>query len=229
MFIHKPLILDAISDTTTSAGRTYHTPSGDLPSVTTVLSILSRDDIAAWRERVGFEKADEVLRRAGVRGTRFHNLCETYLKNEAISYSNPLEQEMFGTIRPILDSNITEIYGLELPLYSEYLGIAGRCDCFAMWQGRVAIIDFKTSLRTKTKDKILSYFLQATAYCIMIEERTGIPVDRFAIVIGVDCEDAQVFTGKRDDYIKPLINCIKEYYNEKDLPRNATIFSTGNN
>jgi hypothetical protein len=86
MFIHKPLILDAISDTTTSAGRTYHTPSGDLPSVTTVLSILSRDDIAAWRERVGFEKADEVLRRAGVRGTRFHNLCETYLKNEAISY-----------------------------------------------------------------------------------------------------------------------------------------------
>ena len=61
----------------------------------------------------------------------------------------------------------------------------------------------------------------------MIEERTGIPVDRFAVVIGVDCEDAQVFTGKRDDYIKPLINCIKEYYNEKDLPRNASIFKSG--
>ena len=54
MFNHKNVELTEMNAVTTEEGRKYKTPEGiDLPSITTVLSILSRDSIAAWRKRVG--------------------------------------------------------------------------------------------------------------------------------------------------------------------------------
>jgi hypothetical protein len=63
----------------------------------------------------------------------------------------------------------------------------------------------------------------------MFEELTGIPVDRFVVVIGVDQDEPQTFYGKRDDNIAGLIDAIKGYYDEKNLiHRNPAIFSTRN-
>ena len=43
-------------------GRRYVTIDGNAyPSVTTVLSIINEDKIAAWRAKVGEEKANEIL------------------------------------------------------------------------------------------------------------------------------------------------------------------------
>lgn len=56
MFNHTPVELTEMNAVTTESGRKYRTPEGiDLPSITTVLSILSRDGIAAWRKKVGEE------------------------------------------------------------------------------------------------------------------------------------------------------------------------------
>ena len=63
--------------------RHYHTPTGGCyPSVTSVLSRLSKDSIKAWRERVGAEEANKITQRASSRGTSVHKLCEQYIKNE---------------------------------------------------------------------------------------------------------------------------------------------------
>jgi hypothetical protein len=51
----------------------------------------------------------------------------------------------------------------------------------------------------------------------MFEELTGIPVDRFVVVIAVDQDEPQTFYGKRDDNIAGLIDAIKGYYDENDL------------
>jgi hypothetical protein len=68
--------------------------------------------------------------------------------------------------------------------------------------------------------------MQATAYCVMLEEMTGIPVDRFVILIGVDQEPPQTFYGKRDDNIASLIDAIKGYYDENNLIHpNTTLFN----
>ena len=59
-FIHDLVKLDELSAKTEEGKRLYQTPQGQsYPSVTTVTGILSKDDIQAWRIRVGEEKADQ--------------------------------------------------------------------------------------------------------------------------------------------------------------------------
>ena len=61
MFKHDFVKFEEIKDTTTTTGRTYHTPAGDFPSITTVLGRLSRDTIKAWKDRVGEEEANKII------------------------------------------------------------------------------------------------------------------------------------------------------------------------
>ena len=101
--------MDAV---TTDEGRKYHTPEGiDLPSITTVLSILSRDSIAKWRKRVGEVEANKISTRAANRGTAVHTVCEKYLDNDAdyLDGVMPNNIETFQKIRPILDENVNNI------------------------------------------------------------------------------------------------------------------------
>ena len=69
MFVHEDVELTEMNAVTTEKGRTYRTPEGvDLPSITTVLSILSRDSIAKWRKRVGEKEANRISGKAAGRG-----------------------------------------------------------------------------------------------------------------------------------------------------------------
>ena len=117
-------------DAVTDEGRKYHKFGIDLPSITTVLSILSRDSIAKWRKRVGEVEANKISTRAANRGTAVHTVYEKYLDNDA-DYLDvmPNNIETFQKIRPILDENVNNIHAQEL--YSTYLGVAGRVDCVA--------------------------------------------------------------------------------------------------
>jgi ATP-dependent exoDNAse (exonuclease V) beta subunit len=109
-----------------------------------------------------------------------------------------------------LEENVDEVWGQELALYSDHLNMAGRVDLVGVWNGVPSIIDYKTSRRLKKKEYITGYFLQCTAYAIMIEERTGIPVPQIVIVIAGD-EGEQVFIEKRDNWTKQLRDAINEY------------------
>ena len=64
----------------------------------------------------------------------------------------------------------------ECPLYSDYLQVGGRVDCIAEWNGKLSVIDFKTSRKIKKKEWIKGYLMQESAYCVMFEERTKIPI-----------------------------------------------------
>ena len=62
-FKHVPIDLgyNDIEAVTAPSGRTYKAPDGNhYPSVTTVLGVLNRDSIAAWRARVGEEEANKI-------------------------------------------------------------------------------------------------------------------------------------------------------------------------
>ena len=79
-FSHLPTLnLQSLKATTTPAGRMYHTPDGDMPSITTVLSRLNRQGIMEWRKRVGEEEANKISGKASSRGTRIHKLCDCLL------------------------------------------------------------------------------------------------------------------------------------------------------
>ena len=213
-FIHETIDLgydDLVADTQPS-GRTYVDPDGNrYPSITTVLSILNEEELAAWRKRVGDAEANKIGNRAAARGTQVHNIIEKYLLNEDISDFLPYVRQGLSNIRSILDEHITTIYGLEVPLYSRYLGVAGRCDCIALFDGVPTIVDFKTSKRPKKHEKIPNYFAQMAGYAVMWEERTGMPITNTVIVMDVDDHEPIIFREHRDNHIQLLIDTKKEY------------------
>jgi genome maintenance exonuclease 1 len=216
IFTHKPIDLgykDLVCETL-ETGRTYATPKGiKYPSVTTVLSILSENDIRAWRQRVGEEEANRISRRACARGEEIHKVAERFLNNEILEPKNFLPHiwHMFSTIRPILEQRINNIALQESPLFSDHLGLAGRVDLIAEFDGVLSIIDIKTSKRVKEKDDIHNYFMQESAYAIMFEERTGIPITNLVTIMAIDENEPKVFKEHRDNWVKPLKDTIKEY------------------
>ena len=201
---------------TTNNGRTYTTPDGKrYPSITTVLSILTEDVIRAWKERVGEEQAEIVSGKAVRRGTKVHSIVEKYLNNEDTTGFLPHIRQSLQNLQPVLDQSIGTIFGIEVPLYSDHLGVAGRCDCIAQFNGVPSIIDFKTSRYIKKKEKISHYIAQGAAYAIMWEERTGMIVPNVVIIMDVDHEKPVVFVEHRDNYTKLLKDTIDEYRTRK--------------
>ena len=194
----------------TENGRLYQTPSGRAyPSVTSVLSILGKREIMEWRKRVGEEEANRISGRAKSRGTAVHSLCESYLRNEKVE-PGPFDLDTFRSLQPLLD-RIDNIHCLETQLYSNYLQVAGTVDCIAEFDGKTSVIDFKTSTRVKSRDDIHGYFMQTSAYAVMFEELTKIPVGRLVILMSVDNEDPLVFVEKRDDWIDQFIKIREDY------------------
>lgn len=219
-FIHEQVELTEMESVTTDSGRKYKTPEGiDLPSITTVLSILSRDSIAEWRERVGEEEANKISTRASGRGNRVHAIVEKYINND-INYKEGYTPDIiasFLVMKPFLDGFMGTVYAQEAPLYSSHLGVAGRVDCVAEFDGKLSIIDFKTSRKKKKKNWIKSYFMQEAAYAIMWEERTGMPITQLVTIISVDDEDKpQIFVEHRDNWINQLKDTIEKYTNENE-------------
>ena len=72
MFTHTDFEFDEIETEQINGKRHYVTPKGKFPSITTVLSILSRDGIAEWRAKVGEKEANRISTQAARRGTNVH-------------------------------------------------------------------------------------------------------------------------------------------------------------
>jgi len=214
--------LDALNfeleSVTTETGRVYKTPSGkEYPSITTVLSAYNKQAIYEWRQRVGEEEANRVSRKASNRGTKLHNTVEKYLLNEMsplqMHTMMPDTKELFLKLKPILDEKVNNIYGIEQPLFSDRLQVAGRCDCIGEWEGKISIIDWKTANYSKEKNQIANYFMQASAYAEMFGERTGLEIDQIVIAIAVENEKPQLFIENKKQYLVELNKYLDRYHN----------------
>lgn len=187
--------------------RLYETPEGIFPSVTTVVGHKKQQFFAEWRNR----NPDES-KRVTSRGTKFHKIIESYVSNEDINFDELHSgmKSLFSILKSEIDK-IDNIIALETPLWSKTLGLAGRTDCIAEYDGKLSIIDFKASTKEKRASDIDNYFAQATAYALMFQERTGIIVDNYAILIA--CEDGikQVFQGNPIKHVKNLKTLINDY------------------
>jgi ATP-dependent exoDNAse (exonuclease V) beta subunit len=226
-FDHSPHIdLPRARQINTPSGRRYQTPDGNVyPSITTVLGDQpeKKRALAEWRARVGEEKANSISSQAARRGTALHNLMEKYILGDEIDVKTtmPTALARFRPVQKCLDENLQLVYASETPMFSDILRIAGTADLICEWNGEVTVIDFKTASKMKTADMITDYFLQATAYSIMFEEHTGIQCLNFAILMVTDEGDFQMFSGKRNDYVRQLVRVRDQYEWRKSLAKIA--------
>ena len=221
-FKHKSVELgydDLNAETKESGNRSYTTPDGEsYPSITTILGYFTKASIIEWRKRVGNEEANRVSRHACARGNALHNTVERYINNEEdfLQGENmPHILQLVGADKKVLDTRLDSVVLQECPLYSTQLKTAGRVDLIGEFDGKLSIVDFKTSKRVKSLEDIQDYFIQACAYSVMFEERTGTPIDQLVILMVVDgSSEPLVFIEKTDDWLEKMVNKITKYHVE---------------
>ena len=202
--------------------RYYVTPTGEkYPSVTSVTGLLNRESIKKWRKRVGEKTANKISTQAARHGTSAHQLFEDYIKNdnfeEKFKGAMPTTQQAFISLEKQLNQ-IGVVHGLESPLYSHNLQLAGRVDCIAEWDGKLSVIDFKTSAKPKQEKWIQNYFIQETAYAKMFEELTGETIHAIITMIAVSDGSSQLFIEQPSDrYVDQLQELRSQYRTEYGL------------
>jgi len=227
-YIHKTINLPEITATTTDGVRLYETPEGNkYPSITTVLSVRNKKGLFEWRKRVGDDVANYVARKAANRGTAVHHMCEDYLNNnfdEEKHKKKFLPYVLFKQLRDSVLQKTNNIYSQECGLYSDKYKVAGRVDCIAEYDGVLSIIDFKTSSKERSDEWNESYYIQASAYAEMFEERTGIAINQICILVVTEDGIVQEFVKNKTKYLPLLTDAIKEWEEKNEM-----VFSTNIN
>jgi len=225
MYNHKTINIPEIKATTTDGVRLYETPEGNkYPSITTVLSVRNKKGLFEWRKRVGDDVANYVARKAANRGTSVHHMCEDYLNNDFDEEKHKkkfLPYVLFNQLRESVLQKIDNIYAQECGLYSDKYKVAGRVDCIAEYDGKLSIIDFKTSSKERSDGWNESYYIQASAYAEMFEERTGIEINQVAILVVTEDGVVQEFVKNKTEYLPMLTDTIKEWEEKNEM-----VFST---
>jgi hypothetical protein len=141
--------------------------------VTRINSIIDKPELRNWYAKTGPEKSKEILKKRAGFGSTTHKLIEVILSGETISRENydNYQLESIDEFHKWVKEHDLTVQALEQHLWSEEYKYAGTCDCIAMVDGKLMILDWKTS-----KGIYDEYFLQMAAYVNAFEELTGIKV-----------------------------------------------------
>ena len=219
-YTHKPTKLTELTTQTVNFKRFYETPDGKLyPSITTVLSTRNKKGLFEWRKRVGDEVANYVARTSAARGTAVHHMCEDYLNNFPTEWPDKWSEHekkflpfcLFKQLENKVLQKIDNIRSQECALFSNKYRVAGRVDCIAEYDGKLSIIDFKTSTKERNDEWNENYYIQASAYAEMFEEQTGTPIQQIVILVVTEDGAVQEFVKEKYDYIPLLVETIDNF------------------
>ena len=219
-YTHKPTKLTELTTQTVNFKRFYETPDGKLyPSITTVLSTRNKKGLFEWRKKVGDEVANYVARTSAARGTAVHHMCEDYLNNFPTEWPDKWKEHekkflpfcLFKQLENKVLQKIDNIRSQECALFSNKYRVAGRVDCIAEYDGKLSIIDFKTSSKERNDEWNENYYIQASAYAEMFEEQTGTPIEQIVILVVTEDGAVQEFVKEKYDYIPLLVESIDNF------------------
>ena len=177
-----------------------------VPSVTTVLSGTSKstDALIQWRNRVGNEEAERIIRQSTDIGTAVHEAIENYLNGAYWNnFDETNDQQLAQKISTKFINDglkgITEIWGLEVGLLLDNL-YAGTADCVGMYENIPTLIDFKTAKKIKKREWIEDYFLQGCAYANAHNVMFGTNIEQIVILMVDRNSDFQEFIVRPTEF-----------------------------
>ena len=203
--------LPELTQTNIGGKRHYLTPDGSFISITSLLSSQVPDSIRSWRENVGNDVADYVMRTAARRGTRVHKLVELALKNKPlgdITNYGVLPIALFNMMQPALDK-IEQIRALEQPLYNAELGVAGTADTICSYDGVPSVVDYKTA--SKIREDVERHMIQGAFYASAWTWQTKMPIDQIVIIMVAEDGGMQVFKDKPSAHLGKLRKLVEQH------------------
>ena len=199
---------------TTENGRTYFmimdgVEYDPVHSVTTILSATSdnKEAIERWRNTIGHEQADTILRNSINIGNCMHDILyhqiigtpepETKFKQNFIFR---LASKMAENIWNVGLKDVDEVWGAEVPLFVPNC-YAGRTDLVGTFNGIPSIIDFKNSHKEKKEEYLEDYFVQSAAYAIAHDTLFNTDIRQCVIFIAnAEDQTARKFVKSGDEF-----------------------------
>lgn len=178
----------------TPNGRFYEVFDGELfPSVTTVLSATRSEygklALERWRQELGPEKADQVLKDAGIRGTRLHKQAETFLKTGR----EPDDPDGYWNSLAWFVKRVERVELIEAPIWHP-AGYAGTIDLAGVVRyAGLTYVDWKSALHMKSWLGIDDYIQQSAAYVVAIRRVYGLDIRKAMLPVATENMPAQVF------------------------------------
>ena len=118
---------------------------------------------------------------------------------------------MFHSSKHILDK-INKVYLQEAALYSDYLEVAGRVDCIAEYDGKLSIIDFKTSAEQKKETGCMTITFKRQRMLAVSKNCMVITVEQLVTIVACENGEVQVsIVEPKKEYFLRLQEYIQEY------------------
>jgi len=178
-------ISDDAQQITLPDSRYYRRNGKYYPSVTYVLGYYPKGKFFEnWLKQVGFA-SDYIVKKAAEEGTQVHELCEVYLNGEELRFlddkgrpqHNPDVWQMFLRFVEFWETIKPTLIETEVHLFSDVLKVAGTCDLIVEINGKLWLLDLKTSNQLQT-----TYELQTAVYGQCYEECFGRKIDHYGIL-----------------------------------------------
>lgn len=149
------------------------------PSVTEVISVLDKSFLAYWRGKIGNQEADRISRESAAKGSKVHELIETFLRDGQVGTCG-LSEDVKGLFEVWYDWWSRQTYhvvALEQKVFSKKHKYAGTFDCVLEKRGKYYLTDWKVS---KSDDHYR--YLQLSGYALAHAEQNGGKIKKGLIV-----------------------------------------------
>lgn len=187
----------------------YLTTTGkEFRSVTTMVNKTKSEEdkqsLQHWRDSIGHDVAEYILKASALIGRETHTLNENYLNMEKYDKNfTLLSHAHHQKFIPYLNK-ITTIHGIEAKLFSDTMGLAGTADCIGIYDGKLSVIDYKTKRSSQRAEWMDDYFIQTSCYARMWEEITKQKIEQLVILASSEQNTIQEFVAEPEDYYDEL-------------------------
>lgn len=193
-------------------------PLTKYPGVTKVLGgTKDMTGLDAWRARVGDEEADRIINESRAIGSSLDKIFNDSLDPETRSsfdktlYKDELGYKLFGQLEPFI-KNIDPI-AVQLKVWSDNMQMMGYLDCVGFYKGKLTLIDCKNAKREKEQEHLFDYYLQCTAYSMMLYEMLGWKVQQLGVMVARrDSAFPQIEIRPIAQYVPEVLKRVKQYY-----------------
>lgn len=193
----------------------YRNAKGQVvPSVTTALNVINAPSLMYWANSIGRKGISywHYMKSAARVGTLTHSLIERDVKGKVDDLQEHLNAcddkektkafKAYSNFARWSQENEFELYGSEVQLVSNQYNYGGTVDFFGLVNGRLMVVDFKTSGSFQKK-----MFMQLAAYCHLLIENGLVDEIEAVMVLRLDKEKDEYYEMEMpkeelEDYFK---------------------------
>ena len=174
----------------TNEHRKYYNGNTEIPSCTTIVSLLGKPELVKWANYMGFKHVNttSLLEEKAKYGTYCHKQFECYFTDGLMCANSNTEVLTKAEYREIVYKfKIVDLYfkklGIEvlaneLAIEGETYGGTLDMICYNRTTDSLMIFDLKTS-----KQLYQSHWIQLMGYVQLVEEKYGLPVSEVGIIL----------------------------------------------